>query len=94
MARRVEIEFLHFITRPFCCIVIPRNEVTSNRSSPTWNPSDESLLIEKRRCGRRGEEPNEAIQAFGDGIEFSRDKLGKTVFAVAKQSHFDTEWAA
>ncbi len=37
MARRVEIEFLDFITPFFCCIVILRNEVTSSRASPTGN---------------------------------------------------------
>lgn len=33
MARRVEIEFLDFITPFFCCIVLLCNEVTSNHSS-------------------------------------------------------------
>lgn len=37
MARRVEIEFLDFITPVFCCIVSLCYEATSNHSSPTGN---------------------------------------------------------
>lgn len=40
MAKRVEIEFLDFITPFFCCIVIRRNEVTAKRLSPAENRAE------------------------------------------------------
>lgn len=89
MATRVEIEFLHFITRPFCCIVISRNEVTSNRSLPTWNPNEDESVNREKEVWNKGWELAilVAIQAFGGS------GTRKTMFAAAKQWHFDSECA-